>query len=155
MTCLILFYHQSNESYWTYKDGQIKNNGLINFTRNEGISLANGLTNSPTQNPKFYNGTHLNGTANSPVKSAFQQVNGNESFKPTLWKHEARPRSISKSTSPPADKQVVPELPNNARVGKYTIMRTVGRGNFAQVKLAVHLTTGCEVSVKFLRNVGE
>ncbi len=32
-------------------------------------------------------------------------------------------------------------------VGKYSLIRTIGKGNFAKVKLAQHVTTGMEVSV--------
>lgn len=31
--------------------------------------------------------------------------------------------------------------------GKYKIIRTIGQGNFAKVKLAIHLLTGREVSI--------
>lgn len=35
-------------------------------------------------------------------------------------------------------------------VGKYKLVRTIGKGNFAKVKLAIHMATGVEVSVYFL-----
>lgn len=31
-------------------------------------------------------------------------------------------------------------------VGKYKLVRTIGKGNFAKVKLAIHMATGVEVS---------
>nr|CDS25677.1 serine:threonine protein kinase MARK2 [Hymenolepis microstoma] len=35
-------------------------------------------------------------------------------------------------------------------VGKYSLIRTIGKGNFAKVKLAQHVTTGMEVAVKVI-----
>ncbi|VEL25367.1 unnamed protein product [Protopolystoma xenopodis] len=34
--------------------------------------------------------------------------------------------------------------------GKYRLLRTIGKGNFAKVKLAVHLATGVEVAIKII-----
>ncbi|VDM18056.1 unnamed protein product [Hydatigera taeniaeformis] len=36
-------------------------------------------------------------------------------------------------------------------VGKYSLIRTIGKGNFAKVKLAQHVTTGMEVSIPYSR----
>lgn len=33
-------------------------------------------------------------------------------------------------------------------VGKYKLIKTIGKGNFAKVKLAKHLPTGREVRIK-------
>lgn len=38
--------------------------------------------------------------------------------------------------------------PGDEKVGKYRVVRTIGKGNFAKVKLAVHVLTGKEVAVK-------
>eukprot|EP01134_Creolimax_fragrantissima_P004284 CFRG4284T1 len=37
---------------------------------------------------------------------------------------------------------------NNQTIGNYRLMKTVGRGNFAKVKLGVHILTGEEVAIK-------
>ncbi|ORX75494.1 Pkinase-domain-containing protein [Anaeromyces robustus] len=42
-----------------------------------------------------------------------------------------------------------PEL-NVASIGNYIIIRTLGEGNFAKVKLAKHKITGAEVAIKFI-----
>ncbi|KAL3307955.1 hypothetical protein Ciccas_013520, partial [Cichlidogyrus casuarinus] len=34
--------------------------------------------------------------------------------------------------------------------GKYLMVRTIGKGNFAKVKLAVHMSTGVEVAIKII-----
>lgn len=48
----------------------------------------------------------------------------------------ANPR-ISTSRSRPADEP---------HIGKYRLIKTIGKGNFAKVKLAKHVPTGREVS---------
>lgn len=35
-------------------------------------------------------------------------------------------------------------------IGKYTFIRTIGKGNFAKVKLACHVITGKEVAIKII-----
>lgn len=35
--------------------------------------------------------------------------------------------------------------PTKSNVGKYKLVRTIGKGNFAKVKLAIHMATGVEV----------
>nr|VZI43511.1 unnamed protein product [Spirometra erinaceieuropaei] len=51
------------------------------------------------------------------------------------------------SGDPPAPKRTWRDQPH---VGKYKLIRTLGRGNFAKVKLAQHITTGKEVAVKVI-----
>ena len=46
-------------------------------------------------------------------------------------------RSKSSSSRPPGDE---------VYVGKYKLLKTIGKGNFAKVKLARHMPTGQEVS---------
>ncbi|CAL8102048.1 unnamed protein product [Calicophoron daubneyi] len=42
-------------------------------------------------------------------------------------------------------------MPNaNSNVGKYRLLRTIGKGNFAKVKLAIHMATGAEVAIKII-----
>ena len=36
------------------------------------------------------------------------------------------------------------------QIGKYQIQRTIGKGNFAKVKLAKHTVTGREVAIKII-----
>lgn len=35
-------------------------------------------------------------------------------------------------------------------IGKYKLMKTIGKGNFAKVKLAKHVPTGKEVAIKII-----
>lgn len=36
------------------------------------------------------------------------------------------------------------------QIGKYRLMKTIGKGNFAKVKLARHIPTGKEVAIKII-----
>ena len=38
----------------------------------------------------------------------------------------------------------------NAHIGRYRLLKTIGKGNFAKVKLARHLPTGIEVAIKII-----
>ncbi|CAI5450774.1 unnamed protein product [Caenorhabditis angaria] len=40
--------------------------------------------------------------------------------------------------------------PEDVHVGKYKLMKTIGKGNFAKVKLAKHVITGQEVAIKII-----
>ncbi|CAH8444363.1 unnamed protein product [Schistosoma turkestanicum] len=44
----------------------------------------------------------------------------------------------------------VPHVVVNSNVGKYRLLRTIGKGNFAKVKLAIHMATGVEVAIKII-----
>ncbi|XP_076984572.1 MAP/microtubule affinity-regulating kinase 3-like isoform X2 [Tamandua tetradactyla] len=36
------------------------------------------------------------------------------------------------------------------RVGNYRLLKTIGKGNFGKVKLAIHILTGREVAIKII-----
>ena len=40
--------------------------------------------------------------------------------------------------------------PEEPTVGRYKLLKTIGKGNFAKVKLAKHLPTGREVAIKII-----
>lgn len=40
--------------------------------------------------------------------------------------------------------------PTEEHIGKYKLIKTIGKGNFAKVKLAKHLPTGKEVAIKII-----
>ncbi|KAK6032492.1 hypothetical protein OSTOST_01326, partial [Ostertagia ostertagi] len=40
--------------------------------------------------------------------------------------------------------------PDDPHVGKYKLLKTIGKGNFAKVKLAKHTITGQEVAIKII-----
>nr|CAH8822163.1 unnamed protein product [Trichobilharzia regenti] len=59
----------------------------------------------------------------------------------------ANDQSTNSSSHQNSDKKSLRDQPN---VGKYKLIRTLGRGNFAKVKLAQHVSTGREVAVKVI-----
>ena len=40
--------------------------------------------------------------------------------------------------------------PAEEHIGKYRLLKTIGKGNFAKVKLARHVPTGKEVAIKII-----
>lgn len=40
--------------------------------------------------------------------------------------------------------------PTEEHIGKYKLLKTIGKGNFAKVKLAKHIPTGKEVAIKII-----
>lgn len=40
--------------------------------------------------------------------------------------------------------------PAEEHIGKYKLLKTIGKGNFAKVKLAKHIPTGKEVAIKII-----
>lgn len=52
-------------------------------------------------------------------------------------RHRSFPNSRSRTSEEP-------------HIGRYRLLKTIGKGNFAKVKLAKHLPTGKEVSLLFL-----
>ncbi|VDQ03017.1 unnamed protein product [Trichobilharzia regenti] len=57
----------------------------------------------------------------------------------------ANDQSTNSSSHQNSDKKSLRDQPN---VGKYKLIRTLGRGNFAKVKLAQHVSTGREVKAQ-------
>lgn len=43
-----------------------------------------------------------------------------------------------------------PRLVDEITIGKYKLLKTIGKGNFAKVKLAKHVPTGKEVAIKII-----
>ncbi|VDP94965.1 unnamed protein product [Echinostoma caproni] len=147
-------HHLGNLAYRNYLSEQTKANNLARSSQHHTTSPTGGTVNSiehsnstsPISNSAHnYNGTRINGTADESDKP-ITMLNGNGDLKLPQKKVKNGPLSIP--TSPPTGKYTAPEPQLTSRVGKYTIVRTVGRGNFAQVKLAIHVTTGREVSVR-------
>ncbi len=54
-------------------------------------------------------------------------------------------KSSSRHTVPPCRGSVTPVADEQPHVGNYRLLKTIGKGNFAKVKLARHTLTGREV----------
>ncbi|KAF7260023.1 hypothetical protein EG68_02752 [Paragonimus skrjabini miyazakii] len=105
------------------------------------------------------NGNTTTTTTTTNTTTATVAINGhqmtNKAFEPRppgTKQRRPRSRNIAIPTSPPMQtKKLGNSISKNpSRVGKYSVLRTLGRGNFAQVKLAVHMTTGREVAIKMI-----
>ena len=55
-------------------------------------------------------------------------------------------RSHRSSSSNHSSRSRAPHGDEQPHIGKYRILKTIGKGNFAKVKLARHVLTGKEVS---------
>ncbi|XP_014674209.1 PREDICTED: MAP/microtubule affinity-regulating kinase 3-like [Priapulus caudatus] len=72
---------------------------------------------------------------------------------PLTTVHESLPSSALSRTM---DDSAIPRHTSRSRssdephIGKYRLMKTIGKGNFAKVKLAKHLPTGKEVAIKII-----
>lgn len=64
---------------------------------------------------------------------------------------EEKPTASPQSPSlPPEPRTVATKDTLSKTTGKYRLVRTIGKGNFAKVKLAIHMSTGVEVAIKII-----
>ncbi|XP_070712326.1 serine/threonine-protein kinase MARK1 [Pempheris klunzingeri] len=59
-------------------------------------------------------------------------------------------KSSSRHSLPPCRSSVTPAADDQPHVGNYRLLKTIGKGNFAKVKLARHTLTGREVAIKII-----
>uniref|UniRef100_UPI0037E968C7 serine/threonine-protein kinase MARK1 n=1 Tax=Semicossyphus pulcher TaxID=241346 RepID=UPI0037E968C7 len=59
-------------------------------------------------------------------------------------------KSASRHSLPPCRNSVTSSADEQPHVGNYRLLKTIGKGNFAKVKLARHTLTGREVAVKII-----
>ncbi|KAF8568268.1 hypothetical protein P879_05703 [Paragonimus westermani] len=85
---------------------------------------------------------------------ATSMVENNPTDENVAFKSETPPESTKTVLVNPPGPSELPTLvapvqvKNN--VGKYRLLRTIGKGNFAKVKLAIHMATGVEVAIKII-----
>ncbi|KAJ8973448.1 hypothetical protein NQ317_008843 [Molorchus minor] len=58
--------------------------------------------------------------------------------------------SVESTRSSSASTRNRPRLGEEPTIGKYKLLKTIGKGNFAKVKLAKHVPTGKEVAIKII-----
>jgi len=90
---------------------------------------------TPSQHPKTTNSIRSNPGANATEGKS----NNNE--------HHINNNNPSASTRLASSKM---RDPNEPHIGKYRFVKTIGKGNFAKVKLAKHMPTGREVAIKII-----
>uniref|UniRef100_A0A4W6FWC5 non-specific serine/threonine protein kinase n=1 Tax=Lates calcarifer TaxID=8187 RepID=A0A4W6FWC5_LATCA len=59
-------------------------------------------------------------------------------------------KSSSRHSLPPCRSSVASAADEQPHVGNYRLLKTIGKGNFAKVKLARHTLTGREVAIKII-----
>ncbi|KAK5865506.1 hypothetical protein PBY51_019772 [Eleginops maclovinus] len=59
-------------------------------------------------------------------------------------------KSASRHSLPPCRSAVTSNADDQPHVGNYRLLKTIGKGNFAKVKLAKHSLTGREVAIKII-----
>ncbi|KAI4832785.1 hypothetical protein KUCAC02_015733 [Chaenocephalus aceratus] len=59
-------------------------------------------------------------------------------------------KSASRHSLPPCRSAVTSSADEQPHVGNYRLLKTIGKGNFAKVKLAKHALTGREVAIKII-----
>uniref|UniRef100_H0V3U0 Serine/threonine-protein kinase SIK3 n=1 Tax=Cavia porcellus TaxID=10141 RepID=H0V3U0_CAVPO len=83
----------------------------------------------------------------SSARTPLPTLNERDTEQPTLGHFESKPSSKSnmlrgRNSATSADEQ--------PHIGNYRLLKTIGKGNFAKVKLARHILTGKEVAVKII-----
>ncbi|XP_043538476.1 serine/threonine-protein kinase MARK1-like isoform X2 [Chiloscyllium plagiosum] len=59
-------------------------------------------------------------------------------------------KSSSRSSMPRCRSSIATTAEDTPHIGNYRLLKTIGKGNFAKVKLARHVLTGKEVAVKII-----
>lgn len=83
----------------------------------------------------------------SSARTPLPTLNERDTEQPTLGHLDSKPSSKSnmlrgRNSATSADEQ--------PHIGNYRLLKTIGKGNFAKVKLARHILTGKEVAVKII-----
>ncbi|XP_075401667.1 serine/threonine-protein kinase MARK2 isoform X1 [Tenrec ecaudatus] len=83
----------------------------------------------------------------SSARTPLPTLNERDTEQPTVGHLDSKPSSKSsmlrgRNSAPSADEQ--------PHIGNYRLLKTIGKGNFAKVKLARHILTGKEVAVKII-----
>ncbi|XP_044257894.1 serine/threonine-protein kinase MARK2-like isoform X3 [Tribolium madens] len=77
-------------------------------------------------------------------------------IKPRITKHvnrnvaKSNDSSVESTRSGTASTRNRPRVGDEPTIGKYKLLKTIGKGNFAKVKLAKHVPTGKEVAIKII-----
>ncbi|XP_063293769.1 serine/threonine-protein kinase MARK2 isoform X2 [Pelobates fuscus] len=80
-------------------------------------------------------------------------VNERDTEQPTLGHSDSKTNSGSSSSKPNMPRgrtSIATTADEQPHIGNYRLLKTIGKGNFAKVKLARHVLTGKEVAVKII-----
>nr|CDS28812.2 serine:threonine protein kinase MARK2 [Hymenolepis microstoma] len=129
------------------------NEKFANTPEPEG-AVASAAIPSSTQTPS----TTTSETSNTATVTNSRYANGNSSSSGTSQRSSStRAASDTFATRSSSSNATVPSsVPSHIatndqpQIGKYKFIRTIGKGNFAKVKLACHVITGKEVAIKII-----
>ncbi|CAF0793378.1 unnamed protein product [Adineta steineri] len=91
-----------------------------------------------------------NSTSEAKPANSDQHQNNNNNNNSNTNSIVASTSATSTSTSSRLTSNKMRSDPNEPHIGKYRFSKTIGKGNFAKVKLARHLPTGREVAIKII-----
>ncbi|THD25517.1 MAP/microtubule affinity-regulating kinase 4 [Fasciola hepatica] len=100
----------------------------------------------------FYNSTVAPVPELEPVKevtSVSEDVENSKKDDDEASKNRASD-NVRLTQPPESQRPSVSTVDTKSNVGKYRLLRTIGKGNFAKVKLAIHMATGVEVAIKII-----
>ncbi|CAI4224758.1 unnamed protein product [Auanema sp. JU1783] len=106
---------------------------------------ASEVSKTTNQEPKMSHATGVQTSSGSSSRS-HHQPGGNSSGSTSHHSSHLRPSSTMGSSSRSGGRRPV----EDPHVGKYKLLKTIGKGNFAKVKLAKHTITGQEVAIKII-----
>uniref|UniRef100_A0A3B4A7A4 MAP/microtubule affinity-regulating kinase 3 n=1 Tax=Periophthalmus magnuspinnatus TaxID=409849 RepID=A0A3B4A7A4_9GOBI len=81
-------------------------------------------------------------TARLPLSPTWKTLSGGQSDKACAWSSRSLGARCRNSIAVCSDEQ--------PHIGNYRLLKTIGKGNFAKVKLARHILTGREVAIKII-----
>ncbi|KAM3176037.1 hypothetical protein ACTXT7_007305 [Hymenolepis weldensis] len=124
------------------------NEKFSNTPESEGVvapAQTPSTTTSETSNttPTVTNSRYSNGNGNSSGQS--QRSSSTRAASDTFATRSSSSNATVPSSIPP---HIVAN--DQPQIGKYKFIRTIGKGNFAKVKLACHVITGKEVAIKII-----
>ncbi|UJR30790.1 hypothetical protein I4U23_018309 [Adineta vaga] len=107
-----------------------------NVTKPNSSSTSTTMRDNGSTEGRSINNDHHQGSNNNNIN------NNSTTIAPTS--------ATSTSTSSRFTSSKMRSDPNEPHIGKYRFSKTIGKGNFAKVKLAKHLPTGREVAIKII-----
>ncbi|KAJ8959368.1 hypothetical protein NQ318_022054 [Aromia moschata] len=104
------------------------------------------MDHAATKEGKAKKAVHLNRTASDAQDKAIKR-------QPRVSRERSRKSNdstVESTRSSSASTRNRPRLGEEPTIGKYKLLKTIGKGNFAKVKLAKHVPTGKEVAIKII-----
>ncbi|XP_055379372.1 serine/threonine-protein kinase MARK2 [Condylostylus longicornis] len=116
-----------------------------NHQNGTGVNTSNGAGNGGNSGGNHHGTHHSTSSGNASVQKS--HAHGNSAIK-----QRSSSSAAAKGSPNMQMRGGVPMRwrPAEEHIGKYKLIKTIGKGNFAKVKLAKHLPTGKEVAIKII-----